>query len=215
MAIEILDTAKAADHDIWKRGGRPCTEALITCFTLSKDNSMLTVDEIDMLEFQRCLMYFVAEIFKFKPRAKYDVLSFEKKLDLVLLWAEKLDAKKKMKKTGGGTTIKSNAYKHMDSVRAKAGLVGSPDTPKDGSLFFNNQNSMAHYHTMTDNPHAAPSVGGGSRWGTDTDDEYHTDHSHEHGAHTPQPPSHRSSLGSWSHDEVHDVVDLSTLAAKE
>merc|ERR1712228_1003444 len=167
-------------------------------------------DEINMLEYQRCLMYFTAEIFKFKPRAKYDVLPFEKKLDLVLEWAEKLDAKKKMRKSGAGMMIKSNAFKHMDERRAKAELLGSPDTPKDGSLFFNNQNSMAHYHTMTD-PYAEKN-GGGSRWGDD--EEYHTDTDHHsQGTHTPQPPSHRSSLGSWSHDEIHDV-DLSSLAKK-
>lgn len=209
MAMELCDTGKAQDHDIWKRGGKPSTEAMIHCFTLSKDNSMLTVDEIEMQEFQRCLLFFVAEIFKYKPSAKYDVLPFEKKLDMVLEWAVKLDAKKKMRKIGGSTTIDSAKYRKMDTLRAKAHLVTTPETPKDGSLFFNNQNSMAHYHTMSD-PHMAPSVGGGSRWG-DTDDE------HESGGTTPNIAfSHsrnNSSIGSWHKDEVHDVdLDLSSLS---
>jgi len=199
MAIELLNTAKSANKEIWKNGGRPSTETLIHCFTLCKDNSMLTVDEIEMLEFQRCLIYFTSEIFKYKPQAKYDVLPFEDKLDLVLEWAEKLDAKKKMRKVGGTMTIKSNAYQHMDQTREKANLMSTPDTPKDGTLFFNNRASMVHYHTMSA-PEAYAHSNAGSRWGDSTDDE----HSSVNAGYTSH--SRRSSLGSWGHDEIVDVA---------
>ena len=50
---------------------------------------------INLGEFIRCLLYFVAALFRNQPDVEYEVLPFEDKLDLVLKWCHKLDAQNK------------------------------------------------------------------------------------------------------------------------
>ena len=190
MAIELCDAGKSMNKDLWKRGGRPKQAVLEHCFTLCKDSSMLTVDEIGKPEFERCLMFFTAEIFKYQPSVRYDVLQFERKLDMVLEWAERLDAKKKMRKVGRGKTIRSETFRRMGTMETERANIN------DG-LFVNNLNAM-------DTLLAASAAGTpvGSNWG-DSQSEHseHSDHSAIHDA--------------YFNAKTIRELDLSSLAVKK
>ena len=209
MAMELCDAGKAMNKDLWKRGGRPKQDALEHCFTLCKDSSMLTVDEIGKLEFERCLMYFTAEIFKYQPSARYDVLSFEKKLEMVLEWAEKLDAKKKMSKIGGGMTIRSETYRKVGTMRQRsAPFGGSPDV-NDGSLFVNNLMAM---DTLLAASNAGTPVG--SHWGDSQTQSEHSHHSDSYHEDMFFNRSDKKVRRSYSFDAIREL-DLSSLAVKK
>merc|ERR1712062_663987 len=92
MAEDLYSTAKQLDADTWKCGGRPTEDQLLQCFTLSKPAQSMDEQWIDLGEFIRCLLHFTAALFRAQPDAKYQVMSLEEKLDLVLKWCHKMDA---------------------------------------------------------------------------------------------------------------------------
>eukprot|EP01083_Nonionella_stella_P149875 476623_1 len=93
MAVELCKVAKLWDQDIWKMGGKPSIEEMIQCFTLSLDeDELLNRKEMSFGEFQRCLVVFTNCIFKYHPNAKYNIIGFTDKLDLVLKWCETLES---------------------------------------------------------------------------------------------------------------------------
>ena len=95
MAEDMYIVAKSMDKDIWKFGGKPSEKQLIQCFRLSKPAKNLDEEWLGLSEFIRCLIYFTAALFKDQPNAKYQVLPFKEKLDLVLKWCCKMDAQHK------------------------------------------------------------------------------------------------------------------------
>jgi len=92
MAEDLYSTANECDPGIWKRGGKVSWEQLIQCFTLCKSTESMDEEWMDLGEFIRCLIYFTAALFRDRPDAKYEVRSFEEKMDLVLKWCHKMDA---------------------------------------------------------------------------------------------------------------------------
>jgi len=146
MAMELCEVPKTKTKKFWKRGGKPDTQTLVDCFMLSHDSSMLTVEEIEWQEFQRCLVYFIVEMFKDVPDAKYKVLPFDEKLDMVLDWADTLDAKKTT--MGGGSMIRCDKFVAMKTLRDKEDLLCSAGSPINGTMFGNNKEAMKKYHTL-------------------------------------------------------------------
>jgi len=146
MAVELLEITETRKPGIFDRGGKPSREGMIGCFTLSKDKSELTVDGIDLKEFERCLVYFTGEILKKEPGAKYKVLPFKEKFELVLLCAAELDGRKRMLNIGHGRKkeIRSEAWKKMKQEKRVTKTRKGRDSIQvnlelDGSLFGSNK----------------------------------------------------------------------------
>ena len=120
MAVELCRAAKQNNKQIWKLGGKPQMNEIVQCFILCKNEELLLHDEIDFIEFQRCLLYFTAACFKYQPNVKYQIKSFENKLELVLKWCDKLEQQK--------IRITSNNYTRSDtlkSIKRKKSLHGN------------------------------------------------------------------------------------------
>ena len=94
MAVELCAVASSFDASMWSLGGKPDMNAMAKCFILCRDRQLLQSAEIGYVEFLRCLVHFTAELFKYAPDAKYAVVPFEEKLELVLKWCGKLDTRK-------------------------------------------------------------------------------------------------------------------------
>merc|ERR1712190_492643 len=92
LAEDLYHVAQEMDHGIWRNGGKPSMDQLIQCFTLSKPAQSMDEEWIDLGEFIRCLIYFTAVLFRDHPDAKYEVLPFEEKMDLVLKWCHRMNA---------------------------------------------------------------------------------------------------------------------------
>eukprot|EP00483_Globobulimina_turgida_P008142 UN08158 len=109
MAVELCKAAKSFEKSIWKLGGKPSMTEIIQCFILSKNDTLLQDEEIGFQEWHRCLILFTNMIFKYHPKARYQFLEFEDKLDLVLKWCEKLEARK--------IAISSKSYHRSDTLK--------------------------------------------------------------------------------------------------
>jgi len=92
-------------------------DAIVQCFTLSKQSRQLDADEISFTAFQRCLAYFAGTIFPTHPGTKYEPLSFESRVDLVLKWCDKLDVQKRKTRTGSDSFRRIKRAKSIKHVR--------------------------------------------------------------------------------------------------
>ena len=124
LAEDLFLTAAAMDHDIWKYGGKP---TVTRCFTLSKPADSMHEEWIDLSEFHRCLIYFTAALFRKQPDAKYEVLSFEEKLNLVLKWCHKLDAQ--TGRSGSVEFFRSDSLKLTKRRRGHSTSISSSRSP--------------------------------------------------------------------------------------
>jgi len=91
FAVDLCKTAKLLNKKIWINGGKPTFSEMKAAFILSKSNVELDQDEVDYVHFQKCIINLTNIIFKYQPNAKYKILPFEEKLDLVLLWLDKMN----------------------------------------------------------------------------------------------------------------------------
>merc|ERR1719334_2320409 len=83
---------------------------------------------IDLAEFIRCLLHFTATLYRAQPGAKYGVMSFEEKLDLVLKWCHKMDAQTGSPQKSSRPTMRhfrSNSLSMSKMRRKKSLPLGS------------------------------------------------------------------------------------------
>ena len=85
----------------------------VECFTLSKPADKMDEHYMYRNEFYRCLIYFTAALFRNQPGAKYEVLPFDEKMDLVMKWCHKLAAKAPSPKAL--VSVKRNQSHDVDS----------------------------------------------------------------------------------------------------
>ena len=130
LAADLFSTAKSIDHKVWKHGGKPTPEQLGGCFSLSKAAKSMDEEWIDFSEFLRCLLHFTAAIYRDQPSVRYRVLTFKKKLDLVLKWCHKLDAQSKMPSVRIFRSPSLQSVKmHRQRSESIHSVISAPTTP--------------------------------------------------------------------------------------
>lgn len=117
MAMDLCKAAATHNHSVWAKGGKPRMDAIVQCFALSKGFRQLDEDEISFTDFQRCLVYFAGSTFPVQPNVKYQVLSFESKVELVLKWCDKLDQKGKITSKGFTRSDSFRRIKRQKSIK--------------------------------------------------------------------------------------------------
>jgi len=100
------------DAKLWSKGGRPHYDDLRAAWLLSRNDDELEETHLKFEHFERMVVN-LAAMFKYDPTTKYETMSYQKKLDMVLAWTARLAD---TRKTRSDTDRK--ALTEMRSTRA-------------------------------------------------------------------------------------------------
>jgi len=124
FAENVLKEGHMVDPKLWTKGGRPHYDDLRAAWLLSRKDDELEETHLKFVHFERMVVNLAAMMFKYDPTTKYETMSYQKKLDMVLSWTSRL-AESRQSKGSSRNVLDSDrkALNAMRSTRSKRMLV--------------------------------------------------------------------------------------------
>merc|ERR1719499_1229261 len=116
FAENVLKEGQMVDAKLWSKGGRPHYDDLRACWLLSRNDDELEETHLKFEHFERMVVNLAAAMFKYDPTTKYETMSYQKKLDMVLAWTSRLAESRQSK--GSSRNVLDSDRKSLNAMRS-------------------------------------------------------------------------------------------------
>jgi len=124
LGENLLKEGQMVSKKLWVKGGRPHYDDLRACWLLSRRDHELEETHLKFEHFERMIVNLAACMFKIDPDMKYETMSYQKKLDMVLGWVARMaQTRGSANSTKNVLSADRKALESMRSTRSKRTLL--------------------------------------------------------------------------------------------